>query len=159
MLFFRFEEKILKLKIVKFFCLVIRTAFSANWIDLPVMGKLLGQKLQNHNFGDKTVSKNLFHYISVNMWSVDVSNQEFNKKLEFLGKRDFYASLKISIFWKLTPDFENRHKQRFKMTTVAIKVKAYTATSFKTDLGRFSKQTCHPSCILLIFLCTNLKFW
>ena len=58
--FFRFEGKIVKLKIIKFFCLFKRTAFAAIWIDLPVMRKFLGQKWQNHNFGNKTVSKNLF---------------------------------------------------------------------------------------------------
>ena len=55
------------------------------------------------------------------MWSFDTSNQEFNKKkLEFLGNRDFYASLKICSFWKLTSAFENRHQHRFKTTAVAM---------------------------------------
>ena len=76
------------------------------------------------------------------------------KKFEFLGKRDFYASLKICRFWKLTPDLENHHKHHFKMTAVAWKVKAYTATSFKTDLGRFSKQKSYPSYVLLFFVHT-----
>ena len=138
--FFRFEGKIVKLKIIKFFCLVIRSAFATNWIELPVMGKFLGQKWQNHNFGDKNVSKNLFHQILVYMWSFDASSQEFNKKkFEFLGTRDFYASLKICSFWKLIPYFENRHKYHFKMTALQWKVKAYTAISFKTDLGWFFK--------------------
>ena len=57
---FRFEWKIEKLKIIKFFCLVIRIVFAANWIDLPVMCKCLGQKWQNHNFEDKTVLKKSF---------------------------------------------------------------------------------------------------
>ena len=52
--FFRFEGKIVKLKIIKFFCLFIKTAVAANGLDLPVMRKFLGQKWQNHNFGDKT---------------------------------------------------------------------------------------------------------
>ena len=43
------------------------------------------------------------------------------KKLELLGKRVFYASLKIRSSFKLTPDFENRHKHRFKTTVVAMK--------------------------------------
>ena len=55
------------------------------------------------------------------------------KKFEFLGKSDFYGSLKICSFWKLTPDFENRHKDRFKRQPLQWKVKADTATSFKTD--------------------------
>ena len=58
--FFRFEGKIVKLKIIRFFCLFIKTAVAANGLDLPVMCKFLGQKWQNHNFGDKTVLKNLF---------------------------------------------------------------------------------------------------
>ena len=50
----------MKLKLIKLFCLFIRTAFAANWIDLALMRKRLGQKWQNHDFGDKTVLKNLF---------------------------------------------------------------------------------------------------
>ena len=58
--FLRFEGKIVKLKIIKFFCLFIKTAVAANGLDLPVMRKFLGQKWQNHNFGDKTVLTNFF---------------------------------------------------------------------------------------------------
>ena len=43
------------------------------------------------------------------------------KMFEFSGKKDFYASLKICSFWKLTTDFENHHKHRFKTTAVAMK--------------------------------------
>ena len=50
----------MKLKIIKFFCLFIKTAFAENSIDVSVMRKFFGQKWQNHNFGDKTVLKNLF---------------------------------------------------------------------------------------------------
>ena len=32
--FFRFEGKLVKLKIIKLFCLFIRTAFAANWMDV-----------------------------------------------------------------------------------------------------------------------------
>ena len=73
------------------------------------------------------------------------------KKVKFWGKRDFYASLKIWSFWKLTPDFQNRYKHRFKRQLMQWKVKAYTAISSKTYLGRFSMQNGYPSCILLLF--------
>ena len=51
----------MKLKIIKFFCLFTKTAVAANGLDLPVIRKFLGQKWQNHNFGDKTVLKNFFY--------------------------------------------------------------------------------------------------
>ena len=31
------------------------------------------------------------------MWSFDASNPEFNKKYDFLGRRDIFASLKIEV--------------------------------------------------------------
>ena len=70
---------------------------------------------------------------------------------EFFGEKKFYASLKICSFWKL-PDFETRHKHRFKRQQLQWKVKAYSATCFKTDLGRFSKQKSYPSCIPLFLV-------
>ena len=46
-----------------------------NWLA-SLMRKIWGQKWQNHNFGDKTVLKNLFSLDLVYMWSLDASNQE-----------------------------------------------------------------------------------
>ena len=39
-----------------------------------------------------------------------------------------------------------------KRQQMQLMVKAYTAISFKTHLGRFSKQKSYPSCILLVFV-------
>ena len=51
------------------------------------------------------------------------SNQEFNKKkVCIFGEERFLCQFKkIAVFLKLTTDFENRHKHRFKTTAVAMK--------------------------------------
>ena len=60
------------------------------------MCKCLGQKWQNHNFGDKTVLKNLFSLdFSLLVIVGCIKPRIQTQKIEFLGKRDFYASLKI----------------------------------------------------------------
>ena len=59
----------------------------------------LGQKWQNHDFGDKTVLQNLFStrlLFTCGRWMHQTKDSI--KKFEFLGKRDFYASLKIWSF-------------------------------------------------------------
>ena len=102
---------------MKFFCLFIRTAFAANWIDLLVMRKLLGQKWQNNN-----KNKTLFSLdFSLHVIAGCIKPSIQSKKFEFLRKRYFYASLKIWSFWKLNPDFEKRYKHRFKTTADAMK--------------------------------------
>ena len=74
-------------------------------MDLPVLCTFLGQKWQNHNFGDKTVLNRFSLDVSLHVIVGCIKPRIQLKKFEFLGKRDFYASLKILSFWKLTPDF------------------------------------------------------
>ena len=67
------------------------------------MRKFLGQKWQNHNFGDKTVLKNLFSLVFCLRVIVGCINPRIQeKKFECLGKRDFYASLKMAVL-KINP--------------------------------------------------------
>ena len=148
MCFFRFEGKIVKRKIIKFFFLFIRTAFAANWMDLPVMRKCLAQKWQNHNFGDKTVLKNLFFFFTRFKFTC-----EFNQNVRIFGEERFLCQFEnLEFFWKLIPDFENRYNIVSKRQQMQWKVKANTTISFKTHLGWFSKQKSYLSCILLVFV-------
>ena len=82
---------------------MIRTAFAANWTDLPVMRKVLGQKWQNHNLRIKLSWKIFFHQISVNMLLLDASNQDFNKKVWNFWEESFLCQFENCSFWKLTP--------------------------------------------------------
>ena len=54
------------------------------------MRKCLGQKWQNHNFGDKTVLKIFFSLdFSLHVIVGCIKPRIQSKKFEFLGKRDF----------------------------------------------------------------------
>ena len=93
--FFRFEGKIVKLKIIKFFSLVIRSAFAANWIDLPVMCKFLGKNGKITILGIKLSRKIFFTRFQFTCDNLMHQTKNSIKKFEFLWKRDFYTSLKI----------------------------------------------------------------
>ena len=78
-----------------------------------------------------------------------------------LGEQRFLCQFEKSEFLKSTADLNTVSKRQ----QMQWKVKAYTATPFKSHLGRFSKKKkkkrkkkkCYPSCILLVFV-QNLKF-
>ena len=90
-----------------------------NW--LASYAFIFGHQWQNPNFGDKTVLENLFRCIVVYMWSFDAWSQESNNKSLTFGTREiFMPDWKFADFWKLTSDFENRHKHRFKTTAGAM---------------------------------------
>ena len=89
---------------------------------------------------------NKINYYYCDRWMHQTKNSI--KKVWIFGEERFLCQFKNLRFLKINPWFWKSLKRH----QVQWKVKAYTAISFKTRLGRFSKQKSYPSCILLFYV-------
>ena len=116
-----------KLKIIQFFCMVIRTLL----IDLSVMGKRLIQKWQNHNFEDKTVSKNVFTRFQFTCDRLmHQTKNSIKKSLNFWWGEIFMPVWKFAVFENYPLILKIVINTISEWQQLQWKVKAYTATSF-----------------------------